>query len=268
MKDKKRPIGIFDSGLGGLTVFKAIRKLMPQENLIYFGDTARVPYGTKSKETVVSFSLEIVRYLISKHIKILVIACNTASSLAIDEVRRKIKIPVIGVIQPGADAAIQLTKNRRILVIGTNATVSSMAYSRILRKKMKNARIVEKACPLFVPLVEEGWLEKKATRMIAHEYLNPLKKFGFDTLILGCTHYPLLKNVLKWIIGKHVVIIDSAESVAMEVFKNLVQKGMLNTTNTNYGYSRFIVSDDPLKFKKLAREILEIDVRNIEVKRF
>lgn len=267
MKENNKPIGIFDSGLGGLTVFKAIRKLMPHENLIYFGDTARVPYGTKSRDTVIAFSLEIAKYLISRRIKLLVIACNTASSVALNEVRKKVKIPVVGVIHPGLDVAIQLTRNRRILVIGTNATVSSHAYLKSLRKKVKNARIIEKACPLFVPLVEEGWLEKKVTRMVAHEYLNPLKKFGFDTLILGCTHYPLLKNVLKRIIGKHVAIVDSAEAVAMEVFRNLVKKGMLNT-NTNLGYSRFIVSDDPLKFKKLAREILKIDVRDVEVKRF
>ncbi len=217
MKNRERPIGIFDSGLGGLTVFKEVRSLMPGEDLIYFGDTARVPYGTKSKEAVIAFSKEIAGFLSARGVKLLVIACNTASSLALEEVRRITRVPVIGVIEPGARAALASASAGRILVTGTAATVASGAYRKAIRKLAPGAVVLEKACPLFVPLVEEGWCGKKVTELVAAEYLAPLKKRGIGTVILGCTHYPLLKKMIARALGGRVRIVDSARTAAQEV---------------------------------------------------
>ncbi|MBI4655704.1 MAG: glutamate racemase [Elusimicrobia bacterium] len=262
----ERPIGIFDSGMGGLTVFSAVRKILPGENIIYFGDTARVPYGTKSKKTVTSFSVEIAEHLVRKNIKLLVVACNTASSLALKEIRSRIRVPVIGVIEPGVETALKETKNKKILVIATNSTVSSHAYAQMLKKKSPETEVCEKACPLFVPLVEEGWCGRQATFMVANEYFAGLKKTGFDTIILGCTHYPLLKKVIGKIVGEKVNIIDSARSVAGHVFEALKKNGMFNPGSR--GYSKFIVSDAPEKFSGLAWRLLKIRVRDIKIKRF
>lgn len=265
-KNMRRAIGIFDSGLGGLTVFKAVRRLMPGEDIVYFGDTARVPYGTKSKEAVISFSREIARYLSERGIKLLIIACNTASSLAIEEVRKAARVPVIGVIDPGARAALAVSSGGRILVTGTTATVASGAYSKLIKKLRPGAFIVEKACPLFVPLAEEGWCGKKVTELVAAEYLSPFKKKNFDTVILGCTHYPLLKKVIAKALGRGVKIVDSAEAAALQARSALADLGMLNPSRS--GREQFIASDAPDKFKKLALRLLGIRIKKVEVKRF
>ena len=194
---RNNPIGVFDSGVGGLTVVRELVKALPSEDVLYFGDTARVPYGTKSKQSVVKFSGEIVDFLIKKNVKMILVACNTASAVALESLRKKTKIPVIGVIDSGAFAAVSASKNKRIGVIGTTATVKSCAYKTAVGRYFKNAAVVQKACPLFVPLVEEGWVKKRITEDIAREYLAHLKKTGCDTVILGCTHYPLIKNVIK-----------------------------------------------------------------------
>jgi len=265
MFNKNSPIGIFDSGLGGLTVFRAVRRLMPSENLIYFGDTARVPYGAKSKEAVVSFSKEIAALLSDRGVKLLIVACNTASSLALEEVRKVSSAPVIGVIEPGARAACAATVNNRVLVTGTAATVSSGAYSRALKKLKPGLVVHEKECPLFVPLVEEGWCAKKVTELVAAEYLAPFKKKGFDTVILGCTHYPLLKKVIRRVLGT-VKIVDSAEVTAEEARANLASRNLLNSGGR--GRASFITSDAPEKFGILARRLLGIQTGRVEVKRF
>ncbi|MFH1618564.1 MAG: glutamate racemase [bacterium] len=259
-----RPIGIFDSGLGGLTVFKAVRKLLPRENLIYFGDTAHVPYGTKSPEAVRLFSLAIARHLASMKIKLLVIACNTASSLVMDAVRRAVKVPVIGVIEPGAGIAAAATRNRRIGVIGTQATVSSRAYFRALSGRGR-FRVFEKACPLFVPLAEEGWLSGKVPLLAAERYLEGFKKTGADTLILGCTHYPLLKEVIRKVLGGKMVLVDSAEAVAGAVLDELFFRSLLRPRGK--GTDRFIASDAPEKFRELALRLLRIRTGRVGVKR-
>ncbi len=266
MLNKRSPIGIFDSGLGGLTVFKAVKRLMPSENLIYFGDTARVPYGTKSKEAVIAFSKEITSLLSARGVKLIIVACNTASSLALEEARKVSKVPVIGVIEPGARAAAAATANNSILVTGTTATVSSGAYRRALKKLKPGAKVYEKACPLFVPLVEEGWCSKKLTELVASEYLSPLKKKGFDTVILGCTHYPLLKGVIARVLGGRVKIVDSAAAAASEAMNNLASRKLLNVSGL--GRAWFIASDAPGKFKTLALRLLGIKIGRVEVHRF
>ena len=266
MKNSERPIGIFDSGLGGLTVFKAVRRLMPCENIIYFGDTARVPYGSKSKESVISFSKEITALLSARGVKLIIVACNTASSLALDEARKVSKVPVIGVIEPGARAAVAATANNSILVAGTTATVSSGAYRRTLKQIRPGVKVYEKACPLFVPLVEEGWCSKKLAEMVVSEYLTPLKKKGFDTVILGCTHYPLLKKVIARVLGGGVKIVDSAAVAASEAMNNLASRKLLNVSGS--GRARFIASEAPEKFKTLALRLLGIKTGRVEVHRF
>ena len=266
MIDKKRPIGIFDSGFGGLTVFKAVRKLMPGENIIYFGDTARVPYGTKSADSVVDFSSQISNYLISKKIKILVVACNTSSALAIDKLRRSMGAPVVGVIEPSVNAVCADAKNKKILILATSSTVKSRAYSRQLNKKNKKLSVYEKACPLFVPIIEEGCAGKDFAKQIVKEYLLPLKKKKFDTMILGCTHYPMLKKVIREVMGKKVSVINSSAQAAADVYEKLFDLKLLNKSKK--GYERFIVSDDPEKFMTLAGKLLDIEIKELEIKRF
>lgn len=211
------PIGIFDSGIGGLTVFRAIRRLLPDESLLYVGDTARVPYGNKTAETVTEYSLQIARWLVGKKIKALVVACNTSSAVALPALQSALSIPVIGMIEPGADAAIAVTRTRRVGVIGTRRTIASAAYDRALKSRAADVQVVSQACPLLVSLVEEGWLESPVTHAIATKYLEPLVKAQVDTVILGCTHYPLLKPVLQKCLGSHVTLIDSGEAAAAHV---------------------------------------------------
>ena len=263
----QRPVGIFDSGLGGLTVFKELRRLLPGENLIYFGDTARVPYGTKSPEAVVAFSREIAQFLFEKKIKLLVVACNTASSLALEAVKRVSPVPVMGVIVPGVEAALAAApRGGRILVIGTAATVRSRAYSKALAAARPGARVLEKACPLFVPLVEEGWCAKPVAATVAREYLAPFRKKKIDALILGCTHYPLLKKVIARVMGPRTRIVDSARVAALGARAELAARGLLNPARR--GRSEFIVSDAPEKFSALAGRLLGIKTGKVAVKRF
>lgn len=266
MKDSERPIGIFDSGLGGLTVFKELHSLLPAEDLIYFGDTARVPYGTKSAEAVLAFSKEIASFLLGKNIKLLIVACNTASSLALDEIRKLSPVPVLGVIKPGVEAALKaVPPGGRVLVTGTSATVNSRAYSRALAESGAGIKVTEKACPLFVPLVEEGWCSRPAAALTAREYLSPFRG-KIDVLILGCTHYPLLKKVIARVMGPRTTIVDSARAAARGARAELAGRGLLSRARR--GRSEFIVSDAPERFSELAYRLLKIKTGKVMVKRF
>ncbi|MDD5686689.1 MAG: glutamate racemase [Elusimicrobia bacterium] len=262
------PIGVFDSGVGGLTVIKELIKVLPNEDIIYFGDTARVPYGTKSKDSVVRFSKEIVGFLTEKNVKLILVACNTASAVALNILRKEVKIPVVGVIESGVTAALSSSSRKKIGVIGTEATIRSGAYEKAIRKAAGNCKVINRACPLFVPLVEEGWVDKKVNKIVAGEYLKFMKKSGVDTVILGCTHYPLLKNVIGKILGKKIKLVDSGVEVARNVKKILENKKLLNNRK-RFGYRKFFVSDAPAKFKKLGRiflrrKILVVSKVNVE----
>ncbi|HBU69684.1 MAG TPA: glutamate racemase [Elusimicrobia bacterium] len=257
----KNPIGIFDSGLGGLTVMSEIIRLMPKEDIVYFGDTARVPYGSKSKEAVTRFSLEIADFLIKQKVKIIVVACNTASAFALAALQKKLNIPVIGVIVPGARAALARSKNLRIGVIGTEGTIKSESYAGELMNNNSRVRVFARPCPLFVPLVEEGWLNHAVTRDIAEEYLKPFSKNNIDTLVLGCTHYPLLKNVIGKVLGKKAALIDSATATAVEVKNILSASGQEGKSKGSY---RFFVSDSPEKFKKIGQRFLKHKIKTVK----
>ena len=250
-----RPIGIFDSGVGGLTVFSEVEKTLPQEEIIYFGDTARVPYGTKSKETVTRFSVENVEFLMKHNVKLVLVACNTASSLSLEFLKRCFRVPIIGVIEPGARKAVNKTRNNKIGVIGTNATISSGAYEKAIKKISSKMIVYSQRCPLFVPLAEEGWIDEEVTYDIASVYLSKLKKTGIDTLILGCTHYPLLKNTIKKVMGPKVSLVDSAQEVAKEARVVLDAGGILNGSSGKKKH-KFFVSDEPEHFIKLAQAFL------------
>lgn len=264
MKNSRKPIGIFDSGLGGLTVFRELRRLLPAEDLVYFGDTARVPYGTKSPEAVRSFSREITSFLLGKRIKLLIVACNTASSLALREIRALSDVPVLGVIEPGAETARSAApRGGRVLVTGTTATVNSGAYGRALRGS--GLKVTEKACPLFVPLVEEGWCAKPLAYQVALEYLRPYRGKA-DALILGCTHYPLLKKVIAKVMGPGTAIVDSARAAALAAKKELSGRELL--ASGRKGKAEFIVSDAPERFSALAARLLKIRTGKVGVKRF
>lgn len=261
--NKTSPIGIFDSGIGGLTVAKRIIAMLPNENIAYFGDTARVPYGTKSNETIIEYSLQDAQFLINKNVKLIIVACNTASSVAIDKLKEKFNIPIIGMIEPGANLALQSTKNGRIGVIGTNSTIDNQAYLNKLKKLEQKLEIIEKPCPLFVPIAEEGWLDHEATKLIAKEYLQELIDFGVDTVILGCTHYPLLSGVIQEVMGKDVTLIDSGMAASLEVEDYLKGRGVRNDSN-QLGTHHFYVSDLPKKFKSVAERFLGTEVKHIE----
>ena len=257
-----RPIGIFDSGVGGLTVFREVEKALPKEDVIYFGDTARVPYGTKSKETVTKFSVENVELLMRHNVKLVLVACNTASSLSLDFLKKCFRVPIIGVIDPGARNAVNVTRNSRIGVIGTNATISSGAYEKAIKKISSRVSVYSQKCPLFVSLAEEGWISEKVTRDVASIYLKPLKKEGIDTLILGCTHYPLLKNVIKSVMGARVRLVDSALEVAKEA-KDLLDAGGLLNASAGKRKHKFFVSDQPENFVRLGERFLGEKMRSV-----
>jgi glutamate racemase len=256
-----RPIGIFDSGLGGLTVVRAVRKALPNEKIVYFGDTARIPYGNKSPSTVMRYSRQIQRFLGKSRIKFLVVACNTASAWALQSLRREAGVPVLGVIEPGAHAAVEVSRNGRIGVIGTEGTIASGAYSRAILALRPGARIHMKACPLFVPLVEEGKVSGPLTRLAVREYLSPLLKGGIDTLVLGCTHYPLLKKALQNQAGSAVRIIDSADETARVLKWSLEQMGLVSR---GAGGERFFVSDMTRKFRDHAQRFLGRSIRKVK----
>jgi glutamate racemase len=253
--DRTNPIGFFDSGIGGLTVVKAVSQLLPNENIVYFGDTARVPYGSKSNDTVVEYSLQAANFLLRKNIKLLVVACNTASSVALKDLKRFLTIPVIGMIEPGSKLALRESKNGKIGIIGTNATINNKAYSQEIKKLNPKIKVYEKACPLFVPIAEEGWVDHIATRMIAKEYLTELKTKKIDSLVLGCTHYPILKDVIQKEVGKSVKLVDSGTPAARLVEEYLNGRGLRNTSN-QIGKKEFYVSDIPSKFRDMAERFL------------
>ncbi|MBU4343339.1 MAG: glutamate racemase [Candidatus Omnitrophica bacterium] len=249
-----RPIGIFDSGVGGLTVVREVMKALPNEKIVYLGDTARVPYGTKSNETIKRFSIENAEFLSRFKVKLIIVACNSASSIALPALKKRFKIPIIGVIKPGAKKAASITRNNRIGVIGTPTTVKSKAYDREIKLISRNRKIVSRACPLFVPLAEEGWLNGKITTDIVKKYLEPLKKNKIDTLVLGCTHYPLLRGVISKVVGKNVRIVDSASSVAGEVRAILERQDRL--AKTKRPAHRFFATDAVEQFVKVGERFL------------
>ncbi|MEE9499691.1 MAG: glutamate racemase [Candidatus Omnitrophota bacterium] len=257
-----KPIGIFDSGVGGLTVVDKVFRLLPNENIVYFGDTARVPYGNKSKETVTRFSKEIVKFLLRFKVKLIIVACNTASSLSLETLKKAFSIPIVGVIKPGVEEALKASKTGRIGVIGTEATVSSNAYKKEIESTGRNSFVIQKSCPLFVPLVENRWLSGDITLKIVRKNLAPLLARNIDTLILGCTHYPLLKGAIRKIAGKKVALIDSSIAVA-KYTKHLLDNKNLRG-NAGKTYAKFFVSDDTGNFIKLAKVFLR---KNIKAKR-
>jgi len=261
--ERSNPIGFFDSGIGGLTVVKEAMSLLPNENIVYFGDTARVPYGPKSNSTVIEYTLQAARFLMKKNIKMLVIACNTASSVALDELRKRVEIPVIGVIEPGVKMALETTRTGRIGVIGTMATINNKAYSSQLKNLDRKVKVFEKACPLFVPLAEEGWLDHKATKLIAKEYLAELKEDDIDTLILGCTHYPILAKVIGHAIGKNVKLVNSGEPTSY-IIKSYLEGRGIRSQSVQLGKHEFYVSDVPAKFKNIAERFLGKKVDNLQ----
>jgi glutamate racemase len=255
-------IGVFDSGIGGLSVVKRISAYLPCEDIIYFGDTARVPYGTKSNETVIEYAKQDAQFLIKRNVKLIIVACNTVSSVAIDILRKTYKIPIIGMIEPGSAMAAQITKNKKIGVIGTNTTINNKAYSKELLKIDPTLEVYEKACPLFVPLAEEGWINHKATTLIAKEYLTELKEKGIDTLILGCTHYPLLADIIQKVMGNKVTLIDSGQAATKVVDNYLAGRGLKTPINQE-GRHEYYVSDLPEKFKNVAEMFLGKKINNI-----
>lgn len=269
--EASKPIGVFDSGVGGLTVVRQIQTILPQESTVYFGDTARVPYGPKSDRLVRRFALQNSRFLIGHGVKAIVIACNTASSVALDHVQRHVGVPVLGVIEPGVKAAVRVTQRGKIGVIGTVGTVESEAYQRAIRSWGNNFEVFGQACPLFVPLAEEGWLNRRPTYLIAEEYLTPLKQSGIDTLILGCTHYPLLKPVISEVMGSDIELIDSAEATARELRSLLDERNMLSGRSEEPSRA-FFVSDVPHRFLEVAERFLgetlgrveRVDIETIE----
>lgn len=257
------PIGVFDSGIGGLTVARELMRQLPHESIIYFGDTARVPYGPKSPDTVRRYSREIGSYLQQQGVKALVVACNTATAHALPTLRDELPIPVVGVVEPGARAAVNATASGRIGVIGTMGTINSGAYERAIRAIQPSATITTRACPLLVPLVEEGWLDTEATRLIAREYLDPLIGARIDSLVLGCTHYPLLKPLLHDILGAQVRLIDSAEETAKETARVLAERGLAADADATPAY-RFIASDAAQQFLSVGQRFLGTTVDRVE----
>src|SRR6266571_4925105 len=259
------PLGVFDSGIGGLTVARALFERLPRESVIYFGDTARVPYGPKSPETVRRYSAEILAYLLQRGVKAVVVACNTSTAQALEHLRTRSPVPVVGVIEPGSRAAVQATRSGRIGVIGTAGTIASGAYERAIKALRPDARVHAQPCPLFVPLVEEGWFEHPAAELIARDYLAPLQRAKVDVLVLGCTHYPLLKPLLARVMagGPDVKLVDSAEETATAVSKELERLNLL--ANGGAHDHRFVVSDDEPHFRKVGALFLGAKLKQVEV---
>src|SRR2546423_8283520 len=260
-----RPIGVFDSGIGGLTVVSALRALLPNESIFYLGDTARVPYGGKSAATVQHYSLEIAAVLLRENAKTVVVACNTASALALSQLEEALPVTVTGVILPGARAAIAKTRSGHIGVIGTRATINSGAYERALRALNSEVRVTARACPLLVPLIEEGWIESPITDDIISQYLAPLLNDGVDTLVLGCTHYPLLRNAIARLVGDKIELVDSAQNCALAV-RDLLQQTNLCAPANAAGRLEVALTDPPDAFLRVAREALNLDVGEVEIR--
>jgi len=264
--EKNAPIGVFDSGVGGLTVVKEIMSQIPNERIVYFGDTARVPYGSKSKDTIIKYSRQIIRFLQAEGVKAIVIACNTASAFAIDTVQKEFSMPIIGVVKSGAKVAVDTTKNGRIGIIGTEGTINSGMYTSFIKAQNPNAEVIARACPLFVPLVEEGMLNDTITEQVAGRYLTSLKKENIDTLIMGCTHYPLIKSTIQKVLGEGVDLVNPAYETAIELKRLLETEGLANVREVDSPtlMYRFYVSDAAEKFKNFANSILPFDIKTIE----
>ena len=262
---RARPIGVFDSGIGGLTVVRALRELLPNENIFYLGDTARVPYGGKSAATVERYSLEIAALLLEEDCKTIVVACNTASALALPALETTTPVTVTGVILPGAAAAVAMTRNGHIGVIGTRATIKSGAYERAIRALDDKVQVSARACPLFVPLIEEGWLESEITDRVVRQYLQPLVEDGIDTLVLGCTHYPLLREAIGRFLGDAVTLVDSAQNCAIAV-SHLLEAESLRAAPGNDGTLSVALTDPPDAFLEVAREALHLDIGTVQLR--
>lgn len=259
--DSNAPIGVFDSGIGGLTVAREIMRNLPMEKIVYFGDTARLPYGSKSQETVLRYSRQIVRFLQNQGVKAIVVACNTASALALDTLEKEIDIPIIGVVKPGARVAARVTEGKKVGVIATEATIRSHLYRTLIQGIDPEISVVGKACPLFVPLVEEGWRKDEITEMVARRYLKELQEKQIDTLILGCTHYPLLRNMIGGIMGEGVRLVNPAYETSLALKQLLTERGLLNQGQREEEFPyRFYVSDAAEKFTSFANSILPYDV--------
>jgi glutamate racemase len=254
MANRNSAIGVFDSGIGGLTVLRAIMETLPRENTVYLGDTARAPYGTKSVETVLRYSLENGEFLVEKDVKLIVVACNTSTAIALAHLRKQYTIPIIGVIESGVRCAVKTSKNKKIGVIGTDATIQSGAYTRALKAADARVEVYSRACPLFVPLVEEGWTDNGVVDLTVKNYLASLKQSGIDTLILGCTHYPLLKVAIRDFMGKGVRLVDSAEAIAVEVATLLKLHSLARKDGK--GVHGFFVTDAPERFIKVGQWFL------------
>ena len=255
-----RPVGVFDSGIGGLTVLREIWKTVPDESTIYFGDNSRSPYGTKSRSTIIRYSLQNMKFLESKDVKMIVVACNTASAYAYEEFKKRANVPVVEVVTPGADVACRATKNGRIGIIATKGTISTGVYKKAVEDRaeelgMKNIEIYQQACPLFVSLAEEGWWDKEVTRLTAEEYLKPLKDAGVDTLVMACTHYPLLSKVIQEVMGDNVVLVNTGEATA-KVVKELLDKEGTASEGNNNPVREFYTSDEPELFEQVATPFL------------
>ena len=259
------PIGVFDSGVGGLTVAREIMRQIPDERIVYFGDTARVPYGSKSPNTIIRYSRQIIRFLRTKNVKAIVVACNTASAFALETIKPELDIPIIGVVKPGAKVAAQTTQNGKIGVIGTEGTIRSEIYTKTIHRENKDAQVMGRACPLFVPLVEEGWIKDPVTVAVAERYLQPFKESDIDTLILGCTHYPLLRSTVREIMGEGVNLVNPAYETARELKQLLAEKGLTNIQSQEEARKyQFYVSDQADKFMRFADSILPFDVEKTQ----
>jgi glutamate racemase len=261
----EQPIGIFDSGIGGLTVVRAIKDLLPKEDLFYLGDTARLPYGNKDRLTIERYSLEIAGLLTAEGAKLIVVACNTASALALPRLHEVFRIPIIGVIESGARAALAQSQNRRVGVIGTRATVASRAYERAIQKIDPAVTVLSQACPLLVPLIEEGMFDHSVTIEMLHHYLDPLIAERIDTLVLGCTHYPLLKKIIAGVIGDEIVLVDSAENCAAQVVEVLRDAGLENGAERP-GYLEVALTDSSNPFFKTADRALELNISRVQTR--
>lgn len=259
---KNLSIGMFDSGVGGLTVLKEVRRLLPTEHIVYLGDTARVPYGNRSPQTVSRYAFESALFLLTKGIKVLVIACNTSSALALNILAKKLPIPVIGVIEPGAREAVAVTKKRRVGIIGTKATIRSMAYERSVKKLSHGIEVFSKPCPLFVPIVEEGLEKDDVAYLMAEKYLKSLKDSGIDTLVMGCTHYPILEPVIKKVLGPSIKVINTGKETAKEVKECLEKNNIINTRGR--GGSDYFVTDSPETFKDIGGRFLGEKITHIK----
>jgi len=255
-----RPVGVFDSGIGGLTVLREIWNEVPEESTIYFGDNSRSPYGTKSRSTIIRYSLQNMKFLESKGVKMIVVACNTASAYAYEELKKRAGVPVVEVVTPGADVACRATKNGKIGIIATKGTISTGVYKKAVEDRaeelgMKNIDIYQQACPLFVSLAEEGWWDKEVTKLTAEEYLKPLKDAGVDTLVMACTHYPLLSKVIQEVMGDNVVLVNTGEATA-KVVKELLDKEGTASEGNNNPVREFYTSDEPELFEQVATPFL------------